>query len=446
MKVFLQILGPALGILILTFLGWHILSAQSIAEPGDQLPDFKGEFLAISDADMIVPAYANGITNKVAGVEDSLIWVTTEDGRPRIRSRIHATNSVISWPAILEWHPAWRYAYVAETRGKIEVGAEQMKQVFDDFPEGRLLSVFDYSDPTAPVTVQEYPLGINLQNVSLNRSGDLLAAGTTAHGEEICVATLKEGLVDQVFTFTDSEVDRTDTRDGGVRTVEFHPTEDVIATNLNGKSVAFHRVIREDGGIKLKRTGKSVSVDKKLSVGNWHPSGKFFIVANVNWGAGFLGAAFNRRGHLVSVAYDPEGGHRILSRAKVGLSPEGFDISPDGRYAVAVNMRRTYAPENLNFMPATGSSSLSLVRIDGQTGELKVMGNQYGFAGALPEDAVFDHESNSIAVAVYHAKDAVFPNQGWIDFWEIENDHLVKTKTQLKVTRGVHNLLLLPRQ
>ena len=97
-------------------------------------------------------------------------------------------------------------------------------------------------------------------------------------------------------------------------------------------------------------------------------------------------------------------------------------------------------------MPATGSSSLSLVRIDGKTGALKVVGKQYGFAGALPEDAIFDHESNIIAVAVYHAKDEAFPERGWIDYWEIENDRLVKTKTQLNVTRGVHDLLLLPQQ
>ena len=32
--------------------------------------------------------------------------------------------------------------------------------------------------------------------------------------------------------------------------------------------------------------------------------------------------------------------------------------------------------------------------------------------------------------------------QSWIDFWKIRNDELIYARTQLKVTRGAHNLLL----
>ncbi len=125
---------------------------------------------------------------------------------------------------------------------------------------------------------------------------------------------------------------------------------------------------------------------------------------------------------------------QIASSVKVGLSPEGFDVSPDGKYAIAVNMRRTYAPSGFWFVPGTNKASLSLVSINPASGELSVLGGQYGFKGALPEDAIFDKDSNSVAVAVYHDKDEEMPEQGWIDFWEIQKDQLVRTKTKLYVT------------
>ncbi|MEL7005524.1 MAG: hypothetical protein AAFN93_22755, partial [Bacteroidota bacterium] len=90
------------------------------------------------------------------------------------------------------------------------------------------------------------------------------------------------------------------------------------------------------------------------------------------------------------------------------------------------------------------TSSLSLVKIDSNTGELTKLGKDYGFKGALPEDAVFDKESNSIAVAVYQDRQEEFPKEGWIDYWELNEDKLVYTGKRLNVTRGVHNLLLIP--
>ena len=116
---------------------------------------FTGDILAISDADMIATAYANGITNKVAGLEDSLMHISVRNNLPTINSRVHATNSVISWPAILAWNPAYQYAYVAETRGKIKAGTDKMNDVFSDFPSGKKISVFDYQDPSKPLLLQE---------------------------------------------------------------------------------------------------------------------------------------------------------------------------------------------------------------------------------------------------------------------------------------------------
>ncbi|RQH07312.1 lactonase family protein, partial [Okeania hirsuta] len=148
---------------------------------------------------------------------------------------------------------------------------------------------------------------------------------------------------------------------------------------------------------------------------------------------------------LVSIKFNPSGDHDIISKTKVGLSPEGFDLSPDGNYAIVANMRRTYGPKAFWFVPARTGASLSLVKVDPETGMLKTLGKEYLFEGVLPEDAIFDTESNSIAVAVYHEQDELFPTHGWLDLWELKDEQLVKTAEKLPLTRGVHNLLLIEK-
>ena len=439
----LRFIISILVLLFGSFAAWHLLSAQRIAPPLDLPPQFRGNFLAIADADMIATAYANGILNKEAGVEDTLHYVSGEDVSIPLSS-LHVSNSVISWPAILEWHPNYNYAYVAETRGIHQGESQQMTDVFSEFPKGQKISVVDYSNPQQPQIIQEVMVGTNLQNVSINASGDLLVAGSTEQEQEMVIMKLVEGKIEHTYTFSDPEIDYEDGTDGGFRTLEFHPEQDIIAANLNGKSVAFYQLKRTGSDIQIERMGESLTVGKKLSVGNWHPNGNFFLISDVAWGEGTLGAVLNGKGRLISIRFDTSGEHEVASSVKVGLSPEGFDLSPNGRYAIAVNMHRTYGPKQFWFVPGRTKASLSLISIDPNSGQLVKLGKAYGFRGALPEDAIFDQDSNSIAVAVYQEQDENFPDYGWIDFWEIRNDQLVKTNTQLKLTRGLHNLLLLP--
>ena len=422
---------------------WHLSTPNAIAQSENLNSDFSGSILAISDADMIATAYANGKINKVKGIEDSLALISFSGNRPYIKSSIHASNSVISWPSILAWNPLKQYAYVAETRGVYQGENQQLKDVWKDFPNGTQISVFDYSDRQNPRLVQNKKIGENIQGVSLNHDRSLLVAGSTEKGKEIIVARLDEGLISEPFYFSNDEIEEKETNNSGIRTIEFHPTENIIAANLNNTHLVFYRVLDKDGSLTIEQIGSSIKVGKHWSVGNWHPSGRFFITTDVAWGDGSLGAIFNKKGKLVSTKFDHQGAHKILSEAKVGLSPEGFDISPDGKYAIVANMRRTYGPKAFWFVPGRKNSSLSLVKINLETGDLKTVGKQYGFEGALPEDAIFDLESNTIAVAVYHKQDEAFPQQGWLDFWELKEDRLIKTTQHIHLTRGVHNLLLI---
>lgn len=442
MKKTMKITGIFLGTLVFSFSVWQLSQGQSIESVQDVMSDFKGNFLAASDADMIAGAYANGKLNKVAGIEDQLTYISSSKGKTSVNSSLQVSNSVISWPAILEWSPKHKFAYMAETRSIHNKDTQEMKNVFTDFPIGRSVSIIDYKNPDVPKIIQQNNVGENIQGVSINSDETLLASGSTEKGKELIVMRLVEGLIQDTFYFTHKSVDANDSGNGGIRTIEFHPTENIMAVNLNNTHLLFFEVFNEVDGINIKQIGEPIEVAKRWSVGNWHPNGNYFILSDLRWGDG-LGAITHGKGKLVSVRFRESGKHQIISKVKVGLSPEGFDISPDGNYAVTINMRRTWAPKKgFWFVPARKTSSLSLVKIDGATGQLTKLGKDYGFKGALPEDAIFDLEGNSIAVAVYHDRNEEFPEEGWIDYWELKNDKLIYTGNQLKVTRGVHNLLL----
>ncbi|MEL6245153.1 MAG: hypothetical protein AAFQ85_07390, partial [Pseudomonadota bacterium] len=75
---------------------------------------FAGGFLAVSDADMAATAYADGQLVPFEGAIDTL---TLFEGGERAGG-IPASNSVISWPQVVDVTPDGRFAVVVETRGQ----------------------------------------------------------------------------------------------------------------------------------------------------------------------------------------------------------------------------------------------------------------------------------------------------------------------------------------
>ncbi|MEO7292163.1 MAG: hypothetical protein ABIW34_03610 [Ginsengibacter sp.] len=435
---------------IIFFLQLDIVSSKVSAQTLQHPSIFKGKILVASDADVLATVYGDGMLNKVAGIEDSLSLISFDNnGNPFVESSVHASSSVVCWPAIIDYLPAKNIAYIAETRGVYKGNQQQVKDVWTDFPKGSKITVVDFSNAVSPKIVQEKVIGENIQGVSINHDKTLLAAGSSEKGKEIIIAKIDStGLITTAFYFTDKEIlsstyDKNFNWFSGVKTIEFNPTENIITVNFNNTALAFFEVIIADNNIQLKKIGGSLEVGKCWSVGNWTPNGKYFILSDVNWGNSATGAIFNGKGKLISVAFNKNGDHKIMSQVKVGLSSEGFDVSPDGHYAIVSNMRRTYVPKNLNFISGSKQASLSLVKINTETGELTNNGDEYLFDGALPEDVIFDAESNTIAVNVFHKKGEEHPTQGWVEFWEIQNDELIKTDKKVMVTRGSNTMKLI---
>lgn len=253
----LGLLGLPLGIYGLISCS-QTLSAVSVQPTAT--PRFQGTILIASDADQIATAYADGVLNKVAGVEDSLTVLTTDSAGTLHRGQVRVSNSVISWPWILTHSPDGRYAYVAETRDAYTGSAARVNDVWRDMPPGAAMTVVDISQPTRPTIVQQRTLGRNLSNASVNQIGDLLATGSTESGREVVISTLRAGLIDSVYTFPIAGIDPKRGTNAGVKGVEFHPTLNVVAVNLNNQDVLFYEIQRAGPSLTIRPVGAPMRV------------------------------------------------------------------------------------------------------------------------------------------------------------------------------------------
>ncbi|MEM7762363.1 MAG: hypothetical protein AAF298_30235, partial [Cyanobacteria bacterium P01_A01_bin.40] len=130
---------------------------------------------------------------------------------------------------------------------------------------------------------------------------------------------------------------------------------------------------------------------------------------------------------------------------EVGLSPEGFAISPDDSLITTVNIRRTYLPDFIPAWRGKSYSSLSLVKFDPQSGQLSNV-DEYGFEGLLPEQVTFDESGKSLAVVIFNYRQPS-PKTGAVEFWNVlsgDRPKLERTGFKLDVVRGAHDIVLVP--
>ena len=149
----------------------------------------------------------------------------------------------------------------------------------------------------------------------------------------------------------------------------------------------------------------------------------------------------------ISIKFEPETQEPpvITSKVEVGLSPEGFALSPDNSLMVTVNLRRTYLPSYVLAWRGKSHSSLSVVKFDPQSGQLTSL-DEYGFEGLLPEQVTFDREGKSLAVVIFNCRQSL-PQTGAVEFWHVlpgEQVRLERTGFKLDVVRGAHDLVLVP--
>ena len=432
-----------------------VLSTMSLltrAEPATgEFRGFSGPgFLVASDADMTATAYATGALERVEGIEDALSVVRFPEGgtEPEV-AELNVSNSVLGWPSIVEVSPDGSTAYVVEPRGTPPPDVESYDDIFAELPAGSLMSVVDISDPSEPEILQEVQLATNPSAVSVNPDGDSIAVGfgglennyvSEDDSDSLAILPVEGSSVGEPAYF---DVDNAEGQLADVLEVEWHPSGDFLALTADNTEVAFFEVSQSGAEPQIEPFGERFAEGTSFTEGTFSPDGDHFIIEDVMWGEGATGFLFNGRGTLTSIRFDEAGGeHEIVSTARVGVSPEGLAMSPDGSLIATVNMRRTYLQDTLPVFPARARSSVSLVEFDSVSGELTTA-DEYFYEGLLPEDAVFDAEGESLAVTIYNYA-GEFPEEGVMEFWNVTEEGggpaLERTDFTLPVVRGPHTV------
>lgn len=420
------------------------------AAPAGGPVGFDGRLIAASDVDQGFGAYANGALDRIPGAMDTLSVLHPAERVDAPEATVEATHSVVGWPHIMAVSPDGRHAYLVETRGRPAEGVDQVPSVYSAMPPGETLSIIDLSNPAAPRRVLERSIGKNLGSVEVSADGRaLIVAGLDALilvelDGPARIAAIHSYPLDLSEGFPEGH---TASRPG-VRSAAFHPDGRHVAVNISDRQVRFYRFGPSLPGAQpsLTLVGAPLTFGETLTAGVFHPSGDFFLIPDVTWNTNsqVTDFIFNREGSIYAVRFDPAGAHELADQARVGRSPEGFALSPDGARVVTVDMNRTYLPRGLPFwlFGSHAASSLTLLSFDAESGEMTVL-DQQGFDGNLPEDAVFDADGDALAVAIYEdAKRA--DGLGYVAYWRVEDDALVFTGVETPVARGAHDLALIP--
>ncbi|MEO0613636.1 MAG: hypothetical protein AAFY83_10000 [Pseudomonadota bacterium] len=406
---------------------------------------FGGAFLALSDTDMAGTAYADGQLEPIDAI-DTLSLIA--DGA--VTASVPASNSVISWPQVIDIAPDGKQVFVVETRGAAPDGVTAFDDVRQDFPAGSTLSIFSLVDGTLSLIGTRTDIGTNPGSVEFAKRSGFLVIAAKDKGKELTIVGLRwDGSVREVRRlalnidyFPNEENER-------VRTVHIAPDGRTLAVNIANRRVQFFTLDIDSTGLPraaIPIGNPTNQFGKRLSVGKWTPDGRFFITTDTGWSDNALAMMVQGPGTLSVIAPPRTGGNpKIVSQQTVGLSPEGFDISIDGTQVATIDMGRTYLPPHpaLSFWPARRSYTITLLTLDPNTGIL-TRTDQIARTGILPEDILFDARGKNLAVAVFHRRTGPDRQRGFIDFFSINEGTLTAQKATRVVPRGVHDLVLVP--
>jgi YD repeat-containing protein len=448
-RVVLAVCGLAAGIGLCGCAGTHDSKMfDRPAEPGD----VAGRMIVtISDADMLGTAFATGQLAKPADAgRDSLTVIGLPIvGEQAAVGQCTVSNSVMGPPQALSVNSAATMAFVVESRGEAAPGTGGLQ----DLPAGTRLQAVSLADPMNPSLISWAYVGKNPSACDVSPDGALVAVATReARGQLVIVPVnggqLGEPMAWELLGIDDSEATAT--------SVSWDPSGKMLAVCLPQRDeVMFYEFGREGGGLAISPVGAPVKVGKFPYHGRWTPDGRYFITTDLQWQTGgndYLLEAPAGTLSVIRVSTSKAGEgvhHQVVSTANVGVSPEGLAISPDGKYVVAANLKRSFLPEGDNRLE---SGSLTLLSLDADSGRLSPLG-EYPLGGehsrgGMPEGISFDAQGRFVVVTLFRSLDADVKD-GELAFWrlnpragEAKAGALEQADFRVGVGRGPHGVLV----
>jgi len=413
---------------------------------------FKGNyFIAVSDADMLPSAYENGQLGPIYGKDEIAVIPLNTQPTNYKKIGINVSNSVAGPPSVIDVTPDGRYAFIIETLSPRPGKSD--KEIFSDLKLGNTLTVLDLTEPKKPKKIEIIEIPKRPLSININYDGTLLAISyhpsPNGNQKPISIHRIHNGkLIKNYFPKIPHW-----SKDDKLTDVLWHPRENIISLINNTKgTVQFVKVTDIENKVNLEQWGNIVSVGKFPFIGRFTKDGKHFLTNNLFWGSDVFGTWTEApRGTIVNITLNhfqqgEKPVHSLTSQVLVGVSPEGFAVSPNGEYVATMNMERSWLP--YSDKRQTWFSSITLIKRDPATGSMRHLSTVPYYA-ILPEMAVFDSSSNYLAVISSDQYDHSLSG-GALDFFKIVKDPLdnqretiVQTRYSVPLQHGAHDLILI---
>ncbi len=323
-----------------------------------------------------------GSVNGAPGKDEVLIMDVTVPAKPVIRARLSLMNSLLGPPTNLQITPDGKLGLVANS-----VLHTPDANGYKVSPDERLFVIDLTAAPPKladTITVGKQPSGL-----AISRKGDLVLIANR-NGKSVSVLSIAGGKVSFVAD------------------VPVEQEAAAVAITPDGKRAFVCLNLANRIGV-LNIDGQKVTYDKSMDIptafnpynADVTPNGKFVIVSTT--GAG------KNNGDAMAVI-DANGPHpHTVSIVAPGTGPEGFAISPDGKWVAAALLLGSGAKQNDWFK--TKGGELVLMSLDSNKGELSVTSR--AALGGLPEGLAFSPKSDFLYVGNYFDSDLqVFRLQG----------------------------------
>jgi len=316
----------------------------------------------------------DGPVNGPPGKDEVLVMDVSTPAKPVIRARLPLMNSLLGPPTNLQITPDGKLGLVANS-----VLNTPDANGYTVSPDERLFVIDLTATPpklSDTVTVGKQPSGL-----AISHNGDL-ALVANRFGKSISVLSIAGGKVSVVAQ------------------VPVEQEAAAVAITPDGKRAFICLNLANRVGV-LAIDGQKVTYDKAMDIPvafnpynvDITPNGKFAIVSTT--GAG------KNNGDALAVI-DTSGPHpHTVALMSPGTGPEGFVISPDGKWVAAALIGGSGAKQSDWFK--TKGGELALLSLDQNTGDLSVKSRAP--LGGLPEGLAFSPKSDFVYVGNYFDTD-----------------------------------------
>ena len=353
-----------------------------------------------------VTAGPEGSINGPPGKDEVLVLDVSTPAKPAIRARLPLMNSLLGPPTNLQITPDGKLGLVANS-----VLHTPDANGFTVSPDERLFVIDLTATPpklTDTLTVGKQPSGL-----AISHKGDL-ALVANRYGKSISVLAIAGSTVSVVAE------------------VPVEQEAAAVAITPDGKRAFICLNLANRIGV-LTIDGQKVTYDKTMDIAGLYnpydiditPNGKFVIVSTI-------GAGKNNSDAMAVI--DATGPHpHTIDIMTPGTGPEGFAISPDGKWVAAALIGGSGAKQSDWFK--TKGGELALMTFDAKTGVMEVKSRAP--LGGLPEGLAFSPKSDFVYVGNFFDSD--------LQVFHIQGGNLKPSGPNLKLGGQPASMRALPR-